>query len=190
MATGKKQGTGKDAAEERKSRFIEAYMANGGNATDAAKQAGYSERTAGQQGSRLLKDVKVASEIARRSKKVAQKYELTTELVVKTIVQELSFDPARLYGQDGQLLPITELPEDVRQALTSVEFEQHGRADAPIFVRKVKWAQRHHAREQAMKHLGMFLEDNKQKRGVEELDDAALDALIARKAKELGVQVH
>ena len=158
-----KAGTSKEAAEARKAAFIEAFIANGGNATQAAIAAGYSEHTAGQQASRLLKDVKVASEIARRSKAVADKYELTTDMVVRSIVQELTFDPATLYGADGRLLSIKELPEDVRMALTAVEFEQLGSPDAPAFVRKVKWAQRQGAREQAMKHLGMFEADNKQR---------------------------
>lgn len=185
-----KAGTSKEAAQARKRLFVDAYIANGGNASDAAKMAGYSPKTAHVQGSRLLRDVFISGEIEKRSKKLANKYELTSDLVVKTIVQELQFDPARLYGADGELLAIQDLPEDVRMALTSVEFEQKGSPDAPVFVRKVKWAQKQGAREQAMKHLGMFLEDNKQKRGVEEMPDDALDKLIAAKAKELGVTVH
>lgn len=185
-----KAGTSKDAARERRHAFVEAYIANGGNATEAAKTAGYSKATAGSQGSRLLKDVDVAAQIAESSKKVARKYELSTELVVKTIVQELTFDPAKLYKEDGTLKQINELDEDVRMALTSVEFEQIGSPDAPIFVRKVKWAQKQGAREQAMKHLGMFLEDNKQKHGIESVPDDVLDRVIAQKAKEAGVTVH
>jgi phage terminase small subunit len=158
-----KAGTGKEAAADRKARFVEAYIANGGNASKAALAAGYSPATAGQQGSRLLKDVEIAQAVAARSKKVADRYELSTEMVVKSIVQEITFDPARLYGADGQLLSIPDLPEDVRMALASVEFEQHGSPEAPVFVRKVKWAARQGAREQAMKHLGMFEADNKQR---------------------------
>lgn len=183
-------GTSREAAQARKRLFVDAYIANGGNATEAAKSAGYSEKTARQQGSRLLSDVDISKAVAQRSKKLANKYELTAELVTKTIVQELSFDPAKLYDANGDLKAVADLDEDTRMALTSIEFEQHGSPEAPVFVRKVKWAQRHGARDHAMKHLGMFLEDNKQKRGVEEMPDEALDKLIAAKAKELGVTVH
>lgn len=158
-----KQGTSKDAAVHRKAVFVEAYIANGGNATEAAKKAGYSAKTAYSQGGRLLKDVEIQRAIAERSKQVAKKYELTTDLVVKSIVQELTFDPAKLYQAGGQLKDITELDEDTRMALASVEFEQLGSQDAPVFVRKYKWAARQGAREQAMKHLGMFEKDNEQK---------------------------
>jgi phage terminase small subunit len=185
-----KAGTNKEAAEARKRLFVEAYISNGGNATQAAITAGYSPKTATQQGSRLLTDVEVSAQVSARSQKLAAKYELTTDMVIRSIVQELMFDPARLYDAEGRLLPITELPEDVRMALTSVEFEQHGNKDAPVFVSKVKWAQRQGAREQAMKHIGMFLEDNKQKGGLREMTEDALDRMIAQKAKEAGVTLH
>lgn len=158
-----KQGTSKEAAEIRRKIFIEAYIANGGNGKQAAIKAGFSEKTAESQASRLLRDVKVKDAIAIRAEKTAKKYELTTDLVVKSIVQELTFDPAKLYMAGGQLKDITELDEDTRMALASVEFEQLGSQDAPVFVRKYKWAARQGAREQAMKHLGMFEKDNEQK---------------------------
>lgn len=156
-------GTSRDAAAAKRKIFVEAYIANGGNATEAAKSAGYSEKTAGSMGHELLKRPEISSEIEKRAQETAKKYELTTDLVVKSIVQELTFDPAKLYQAGGQLKDITELDEDTRMALASVEFEQLGSQDAPVFVRKYKWAQRNAAREQAMKHLGMFLKDNEQK---------------------------
>ncbi len=153
-----KAGTSKAEAEKRRKLFVEAYVANGGNATQAAISAGYSEKTADQQGSRLLRDVKVSSDIALRAREVADRYGLTTELAARSIVQELTFDPAKLFDAEGRLKPVTELDEDTRMALASIEFEQVGSKDAPVFVRKVKWANRAQAREQLMKHLGMFKE--------------------------------
>lgn len=176
----KKVKPGTSNAAERKALFVEAYIANGGNATEAAKAAGYSAATARSQGSRLLTDADIKASVAARAQETAQKYELNTELVVRSIVQELTFDPAKLYGQDGRLLAITELPEDIRMALTSVEFEQLGSPDAPVFVRKVKWAQRHNAREQAMKHLGMFERDNSQRNPLADVPRDALKALVEK----------
>lgn len=158
-----KAGTSREAAVLRRKLFVEAYIANGGNATDAAKRAGYSEKTAYRTGADLLKEPQVQEAIASRAEKVAKKYELTTELAARSIVQELTFDPAKLYRDDGSLKDITELDEDTRMALTSVDFEHIGDKDSPATVRKIKWASRHQAREQLMKHLGMFEKDNEQK---------------------------
>lgn len=174
-----KAGTSKEAAAARKHLFVEAYLANGGNATEAAKTAGYSEATARQQGSRLLSDVDVATELRARAAGLAKKYELTTDMVVRSIVQELTFDPARLYDAHGQLLPVDKLDEDTRMALVSLEAEQHGSPEAPVYVRKVKWAQRQAAREQAMKHLGMFEADNRQ-RLLEGVSRETLKAIVEK----------
>jgi len=48
-----KAGTSKQAAVDRKKLFAEAYIANGGNASEAAKNAGYSAKTAYSAGYRL-----------------------------------------------------------------------------------------------------------------------------------------
>lgn len=177
-------GTSKNIAEDRRKTFAEVYIANGGNATDAAIKAGYSAKTAYSQGQRLLKNVEVAETVKGRRESLMKKYELTSELVTRSIVQELSFDPAKLYGPDGGLKAITDLDEDVRMALTAIEFEQIGSPDAPVFVRKVKWASRGVAREQAMKFLGMFEKDNKQRSGLlgdlpREVVEAIRDRLYA-----------
>jgi phage terminase small subunit len=158
-----KAGTSKVSAADRKKLFVEAYITNGGNATQAAISVGFSQASAGVRGSELVKDRQVSREIADRAKAIASKYELTTELAARSIVQELRFDPANLYDAEGNLKAISDLDEDTRMALSSIEFEQHGNTDAPVYVRKVKWAARATAREQLMKHLGMFERDNLQK---------------------------
>lgn len=50
--------------------FCDAYIENGGNATQAAKTAGYSEKTAYSIGQRLLKNVEVFAYIAERQKQI------------------------------------------------------------------------------------------------------------------------
>jgi phage terminase small subunit len=56
---------------DRQEMFVNMYFECGLNATAAAKQAGYSEKTARQQGSRLLSDVDIAAHIRARMDKEA-----------------------------------------------------------------------------------------------------------------------
>jgi len=158
-----KAGTSKQAAVDRKKLFAEAYIANGGNASEAARSAGYSAKTAYSAGYRLLKDVEVKSILDERQKALANKYELTAESIIKSIAQDLHFDPANLFNGDGSVKAVAEMDADTRMALVSIETLQLGDADSPAIIRKIKWATKHQAREQAMKHLGMFERDNKQK---------------------------
>lgn len=51
--------------------FVDFYFIHGCNATKAAKAAGYSEKTAYSQGSRLLKDVDIDAHIRARMNEVA-----------------------------------------------------------------------------------------------------------------------
>src|SRR5208282_452074 len=70
----------------RQSRFVAEYIQSG-NATQAAIAAGYSERTAGQIGSRLLKKVEVAAQVA----KAIRASEISIERWVKE-ASRLAFD--------------------------------------------------------------------------------------------------
>lgn len=158
-----KPGTSKKSTEERKRLFAEAYIALGENGKRAAIAAGYSPRAAEQQASRLLRDAGVQAMVEERRKVLAAKYQLTAEDVTRSIVQELRFDPAKLYNEDGSLKRIVDLDLDTRMALSSIKMVQVGSEDAPIFIKEVKWAQRQGARDQAMKFLGMYEQDNKQK---------------------------
>ncbi len=58
---------------DRERRFVDAYMGScSGNATQAAKAAGYSAKTARVQGPRLLSRVAVAAELAKRADRATQ----------------------------------------------------------------------------------------------------------------------
>lgn len=158
-----KAGTSKQAAADKKKLFAEAYIANGGNASEAAKSAGYAESSAGVTGCRLLKDAQVRLILDERQSALANKYELTAEAIIKSIAQELHFDPANLFNEDGSVKSVAEMDADTRMALVSIETMQLGDPANPAIIRKIKWATKSQAREQAMKHLGMFERDNKQK---------------------------
>lgn len=60
------------ALNVRQQRFADAYLANGGNATEAAIAAGYSARTAKQQGSRLLTNADLGAYIQERRAEESQ----------------------------------------------------------------------------------------------------------------------
>jgi phage terminase small subunit len=79
----------------REARFVEEYLVDL-NATQAAIRAGYSERTADQQGSRLLKKVKVREEIRARQVKRSEKVEITAAKVLERWVEIAFADPNEL----------------------------------------------------------------------------------------------
>lgn len=72
----------------KKQAFIDAYCANGGNATEAAVSAGYSERSAHNQGCRLIKDDEVWKLVRERQREAADSALVTVRDVVKGLLVE------------------------------------------------------------------------------------------------------
>jgi phage terminase small subunit len=103
------------------------------NATAAARAAGYSEKSAHTQGSRLLQRIDIAAAIrahdAKSEKKKEQavaKLELTATRVMEELATIALFDPATMYGEDGKLLPVAQMPESTRRAIAGIEEKLDG----------------------------------------------------------------
>ena len=58
-----------------KKKFVLEYIKNGGNATQAAIKAGYSEKTARSQGQRLLTKADIQKELEKERQKIRKDYE-------------------------------------------------------------------------------------------------------------------
>ena len=143
---------------ERRQAFVQAYITNGHNATQAAIAAGYSSATARSQGQRLLTNVAVGRELATAARNVAAATGLETQRTLSEIACICYVDPAELYDDDNKLLPIRQLPPHVRAAIASIEHDKDtGR------VTKVKLWDKNAALEKAMRHHGLYEKDNSQK---------------------------
>jgi phage terminase small subunit len=103
--------------------FAENYLCSF-NATDAARKAGYSERTARQQGSRLLSNVYIEKYIQERSEIVLEKLGITQERIMRRL-RDLAFtDLSDLTDDDWNLLPKSQIPKEFHAAMNSVEIEE------------------------------------------------------------------
>jgi phage terminase small subunit len=82
----------------RQQRFAEEYVANGGNATAAAKVAGYSIKTAYSNGSRLLTHAEVQKYVDDLRSKTTAKIEVTAERLI-ALWAGWAFDPKTPHPQ-------------------------------------------------------------------------------------------
>lgn len=71
----------------KRSRFVREYLRDQ-NATQAAIRAGYSRRSARQQGARLMANAAIRAAVERRSAKVAASAELSREKVLRDLEME------------------------------------------------------------------------------------------------------
>lgn len=81
----------KEGLTPKQAAFVQEYLVDL-NATQAAIKAGYSEKTAAEQASRLLTNVKVQEAVMKGRDKLANKVEVTTEKVLGGLLKEASAD--------------------------------------------------------------------------------------------------
>lgn len=155
-------------AAERRSRFIEAYVENGGNGTQAAIAVGCPEKTAKQAGSRMLRHPEVATAVESRRAAVLAEARAKTGLTVQRTLDEIArlayFDIRKLFNPDGSMKKISELDDDTAAAVSQIEIDEIGLEGTVIGqTRKIKIADKNAALEKAMKHFGQYELDNSQK---------------------------
>lgn len=103
--------------------FVDEYLIDL-NATQAAIRAGYSKKTANEQGARLLANVSVGAAVQKAMDKRSKKTEITAEYVLTTIVntiercQQLEQVMER---RDGELVPTGEYKFDSTAVLKGAE---------------------------------------------------------------------
>jgi hypothetical protein len=109
-----------DTITDQESRFVEAYLVLG-NGKQAAVEAGYSPRTAAVAGSRLLRRKRVKMAIDARQIAVRATAEQKTGITFDRLLHELATaafcDPGELFGPQGRLLTLEEMPERLRRAI-------------------------------------------------------------------------
>mgnify|MGYP001617070835 CR=1 FL=1 len=153
-----KAGTSKAAAADRRRRFVEAYIENGCNATQAAKAAGYSPKTAYRTGADILKEPQIAAEINRRRAEVLVTAQENTGLTVDGTLRELRSivhsDLRQAFDSRGKLLHPLKWPDELARAMCSVKVT--GRNNRK--VTEVKVWDKNSGLEKAMKKFGMLIE--------------------------------
>lgn len=149
MRTTKKKLTPKQAL------FV-SEIAVDGNATAAAKRAGYSAKTATEQATRLLSNVYVAEAVAKRQAKRLERNEVSADRVIQGLARAAFYDPLRAFDATGNLLPLHEIDDDTRAALIVEVTQGVDQEGNPYQTRKVRFADKLQALDKLARNLGLF----------------------------------
>ena len=105
-------------------RFVAAYLEHG-NASRAYQTAypNCKPRSADSLGTRLLQRPDVREAIDKAIEKAMKKIEVTPERIIQELACMAFFDLSSVTDDEGNLLPISEIPEEARRALGSMEIE-------------------------------------------------------------------
>ena len=136
--------------------FVREYLLDL-NATQAAIRAGYSAKTAEQQGPRLLGNVGVAAEIMKAQADRAERTQVDADWVLRRLADEADADLADIYDEHGGLKPVHDWPPIWRKGLVAgIEAEEIRHDGAVVgMIRKVKLSDRVKRLELIGKHVNV-----------------------------------
>jgi phage terminase small subunit len=150
------------ALTPKQARFVAEYLIDL-NATQSAKRAGYSERTAHKQATQLLGKTSIAEAIAKAQDKRAGRTEITQDRVMAELAKLGFYDIRKAVrwgavpeGRDEhgnaewpvEMVPSEDMDDETAAAITEVSLTAQGV--------KIKMVDKLAALEKLGKHLGMF----------------------------------
>lgn len=147
---------------DRQRRFAQEFLLDL-NATQAAIRTGYSTRTAGQQGARLLKNAKVQAFIADLRSEQAERLSIDADVVLRELLYLARSDVGDMFDDQGQLLALSDMPEHARRAIASIDVEELVGGSGPDraqigWTKKVRLWNKPQALELLGKHLKLWIE--------------------------------
>lgn len=117
-------------------RFVEEYLIDL-NATQAAIRAGYSPRTANEQGAQNLAKLSVAEAIAEAQAEREERTKIDADYVLKRLVEIDQMDVLDIMDDDGNVKPIKDWPKIWRQYISNIE--TISLEDEAGWLKKIKW---------------------------------------------------
>lgn len=116
----KQAGTSTKARQERHARFVDAYLANGENATQAylAVNPGVANTTAATEGYKLLRIPDIHRVVEERRAALRARFALTSERVIQELGRIAYFDPRGVLDASGNARALHQIDDDTAAGLT------------------------------------------------------------------------
>ncbi len=166
-------------------RFIDEYLVDL-NGAQAAIRAGYSEKNAREQASRLLSKANIRAEIDRRKNERSERTAITADRILQELGRIALFDARKLLRDDGSPKPLNELDDDTAAVISGLDVQESydivdGKKVFTGYIKKYKVSDKNVAITNAMRHLSLF--NDKLKVEATDLSIEALDARFAEKMR-------
>lgn len=141
------------ALTEKQQRFIDEYLIDL-NATQSAIRAGYSVKTANEQGARLLAKVSVQTEISKKMAERSRRTGVNQDRVVLELAKLAFVKMTDIVDCQGEIK--AEAKEDDLACIESVKYKKSESETGSSVEREVKISPKLKALELLGKHLGMW----------------------------------
>lgn len=149
---------------ERQRLFVHYYLIRN-NASWAAREAGYSEKTAYSIGHELLKKPEIQAAIKAEKARIAKKLEVTKEKVLAEYAKLAFANYDEFYDEDGNMIPVHKLPKELSACISSItETEQPLKDGTVKKTTKVTLWDKKGSVDSLGRYLGIFEKDQRQGR--------------------------
>lgn len=138
---------------DKQRRFVDEYLIDL-NATQAAIRAGYSAKTADQQGSRMLANVKVKQAVAEKQAQRSKRTGVNQDRVVLELAKVAFAKMTDIVDSNGRIKEDAS-PDDLA-CIESIKYKESDNEYGGSVEREVKIASKLKALELLGKHLGMW----------------------------------
>mgnify|MGYP000900802258 FL=1 len=138
---------------DKQQRFVDEYLIDL-NATQAAIRAGYSAKTADQQGSRMLANVKVKQAVAEKQAQRSKRTGVNQDRVVLELAKVAFAKMTDIVDSNGKIKEDAS-PDDLA-CIESIKYKESDNEYGGSVEREVKIASKLKALELLGKHLGMW----------------------------------
>lgn len=138
---------------DKQQRFVDEYLIDL-NATQAAIRAGYSAKTADQQGSRMLANVKVKQAVAEKQAQRSKRTGVNQDRVVLELAKVAFAKITDIVDSNGRIKEDAS-PDDLA-CIESIKYKESDNEYGGSVEREVKIASKLKALELLGKHLGMW----------------------------------
>ena len=172
------------------------YLLMGISQQEAYEKAGYKAKgpIAASNASTLIRNPKFSKHykraLAEIQAKIVKPLEVTRDRVLNEYAKLAFSNPKKFYDNDGNLIPIHELDDDIAACLTGMEVKTinlAGDTDGVFDIqhlKKIKWSDKKSALDSLSRVLGMF--EDKVKVG---LDTDSLDKLFDQLPEEFAIVI-
>lgn len=140
---------------DKQQRFVDEYLIDL-NATQAAIRAGYSTKTATEQGSRLLSNVKVRACIDEKMAELSRRTGVNQERIIRELARIAFVNPTEVVNMNDATV-LADASEDDTAAIASVKVKEVS-GDFESIEREVRFADKIKALELLGKRFGMWID--------------------------------
>lgn len=151
---------------DKQERFCREYVIDL-NATQAAIRAGYSEKTAGQQGEQHLKKLEIQNRIAELKADIGKRLEITADMVVSELWALGKYSIKDFVKDDNNIKQLSEMERETLIPVVGIKVTERTTSgewgSETVVTTDLKLSDKISALEKVGKHIGIFEKDNRQK---------------------------